>query len=325
MGGAQQGKANQFPDFETFKNLPDSQDPYTFSIVLPHMSGHLRMLKMGSVMLSDGGVELSDRAPHMQGLRHFNEFPTVEMNFVLEGNIVQRQGHLSRELHFCKGYHNVMYNQGEWESNEFIGAGRHNPFSIHIHIERFIQLFAVHSAPFEDLANKITKGIPFLVEQPGLSMTPVMYALIRSFWDCSLTGSLKSLFLETKTMELLLLQWDAFNRMPGMGKLSKKEIERMYWAREILLKDLQRPPTLAQLARLCGTNEFALKNGFKEVFGNTVFGYFNAVRLEQARQLLLHTEKTLAEIAIETGYAHVQHFSRAFRKQFGMAPGTMRR
>jgi AraC-like DNA-binding protein len=42
-----------------------------------------------------------------------------------------------------------------------------------------------------------------------------------------------------------------------------------------------------------------------------------------AKRLLYEGEKNVSMIAYELGYAHPQHFNRAFKKQFGIAPGEL--
>jgi len=327
MQGEQAVAHRDFPGFEELKNLPGSDTPYIFSVTMPQVRGHFRLLKMGSIAISEGEMELSEDVPEYVSMKHLNDLPLVEMNFSLEGHIRQKLGFLKDELIFTKGYHNIMYNHGEWEHNHFLRGGRHNTFTINVHADRFIQLFSAHSSPMDDMATKVMRETPFLLEQPKLPFTPYMHAIIQSFWHCSLTGGLKSLYVETKMMELLLLQWSLLTQAASSGSVlkSKTDVEKIHWAREILLKDLQHPPSLAQLARQCGLNEFKLKKGFKEIFSDTVFGYFASVRLEQARQLLLHTGKTVSEIAYESGFTHPQHFQRAFKKQFGIAPGQLRK
>lgn len=49
--------------------------------------------------------------------------------------------------------------------------------------------------------------------------------------------------------------------------------QRIFFARDCLLKNIDAPPTLSQLARAAGLNEFKLKKGFKEIFNQTVFEY----------------------------------------------------
>jgi len=324
---SQQEQHPDFPGFDEITNLPESETPYIFSVSLPQVDGHFRLLKMGAIALSDGWMQLKDKHLEFAAMKHFNELPLVEMNFSLEGCIRQKLGFLKEDVIFTKGYHNIMYNRGEWEHNQFMNGGIHNTFTINIHADRFLELFSAYSSPMDRLAENVLKQQPFLLQQPTLPYTPQMLSIINSLWSCTLTGGLKQLFLDSKMMELLLLQFELFTQ-PGPGKNTgpdKNELEKLHLAREILLRDIQHPPTLAQLARQCGLNEFKLKKGFKAAFNNTVFGYFAATRLEQARQLILHTPNTISEIAYETGFSHPQHFQRAFKKHFGIPPGQLRK
>jgi AraC-like DNA-binding protein len=89
--------------------------------------------------------------------------------------------------------------------------------------------------------------------------------------------------------------------------------------------NLETPPTLSELARIVGINEYKLKRGFKETFGNTVFGYLGDARLEMAKNDLLENKKSVSDISAELGYSSVQHFSNAFKKKFGLSPGKLKR
>lgn len=323
----EQERTSNFPTFEEFRRLPDDDDPKEFRITLPEIKGRLRTLKMGQVYLSDGAMELSGTAVGKGSIRHFNDLPLVEMNFVLDGHIRQRVGHIKEDIAYKKGYHNLMYNRGEWEQNTCMTGGLHNTFTVNVLEDRFVELFSGHSAELAVLGEKVVRKTPFLMDRPGQDVTPAMRSIIDSLWACPLRGALKSLFLEARTMDLLLLQWDRFTgarKTPGVLR-SKADMDRIHQAREVLSLNLDRPPTLAQLARLCGLNEFKLKKGFKEVFSDTVYGYVGNARLEQARLLILDTDRTITDIALATGYAHAQHFHRAFKKKYGLAPGQLRK
>ncbi len=105
----------------------------------------------------------------------------------------------------------------------------------------------------------------------------------------------------------------------------KKEYdrERLLFARDYLIKHIENPPSLPELSRLAGINEFKLKNGFKELFGLPVFAWLADYRLETARTELLKNERTITEIAFELGFSSPQHFSMAFKKKFGVPPGQI--
>ena len=135
------------------------------------------------------------------------------------------------------------------------------------------------------------------------------------------------MFLLSKSIELLVLQAEAYNKAKDSGpKFLKTEYdkERIVYAREYLIKHLDMPPGLSELARAAGINEYKLKKGFKETFGNTVFGYLAETRLELAKNDLLEKKKSVSEIAFELGYSSVQHFSNAFKKKFGVSPGRLK-
>ncbi|MEH2290578.1 AraC family transcriptional regulator [Nostoc sp.] len=71
----------------------------------------------------------------------------------------------------------------------------------------------------------------------------------------------------------------------------------MHHAKAILNQRLPHPPSLINLAKEIGLNDFKLKRGFREVFGTTVLEYVQSLRLEQAQRLLPRTNLTVAEIA----------------------------
>ncbi|WP_339071023.1 AraC family transcriptional regulator [Chitinophaga sp. 212800008-4] len=316
-----------YPTYEAFTSLPVSAAPLVFDFLLPEVKGRMRMMKLGAIHVSDGQLEISGKAAHDTQLRHYNDHPCIEMNFMLEGNILQQHSHLSEKLYFTRGYHNVMFNQGEWEQNQYMGSGIHNNFTINIHTSRFLELFSAYAEQLDDIAGKVARGEPFLLHRPELPFTPQMLQVIHNIWNNPLSGTLQNLYLETKTTELLLLQWEQFTRPRKAATVlkSREDIARIHLAREILLNNIQQPPSLAQLAQQCGVNEFKLKKGFRELFNDTVFGYLHELRLEQARQLVLDTDMSMAEIAAVTGYAHSQHFHRAFRQRYGTTPLQLRK
>lgn len=134
----------------------------------------------------------------------------------------------------------------------------------------------------------------------------------------------KTLFLYARVIDLLLLQQESYLRAKTPQPVHVKneyDRERIVFARDYLLTHMDAPPSLAQLAAIAGINEFKLKRGFKELFNNTVFAYLADIRLEMARRALLQKQKTVTQIAFELGYASLPHFSAAFKKKFGVAPG----
>lgn len=82
---------------------------------------------------------------------------------------------------------------------------------------------------------------------------------------------------------------------------------------------------ICHLRSLAGKNYrhqwIQIEKGYKQMFGNTIFGHLAESRLEKSRTALQQSEKTIAEIAFELRYSSVQHFSAAFKKRYGIPPG----
>ncbi|NCU06276.1 MAG: helix-turn-helix transcriptional regulator, partial [Chitinophagaceae bacterium] len=83
--------------------------------------------------------------------------------------------------------------------------------------------------------------------------------------------------------------------------------------------------TLQQLSRKVGINEFKLKKGFKQLFGDTVFGYRHTVRMERAKEIILETKLEFSDIAFMTGFEHAENFHKAFKKYHGYTAVELRK
>lgn len=168
------------------------------------------------------------------------------------------------------------------------------------------------------------EAIPF---SPVRMITPAMQLALQHMLDCPYQGVIKQMYLESKSVEVLTLWLDqacSGDFPPQRSTASRtQDIDRIYQAKEILLQQLDNPPSLLALARQVGLNDCSLKRGFKQVFGTTVFGCLHQYRMEQARSLLLDHRWSVTEVARKVGYKNLCAFSTAFRKTFGVSPRVM--
>ncbi len=134
-----------------------------------------------------------------------------------------------------------------------------------------------------------------------------------------LQGPLQELYLESKLLELVYQTFDT----PSLNidtELSHDDCKALNKAKYILLCDLANPPSLKTLARQCALNEFKLKQGFKKLFGTTVYGLVHTKRLEKAKEFLEKQEISVQEAALHVGYKSLSHFSKAFKERYGKFP-----
>lgn len=176
-------------------------------------------------------------------------------------------------------------------------------------------------------AQAIEKQEPLRMPYNG-KIDPLMKNTIRQLLQNPFQGAVRRLFVESKVLELFAAQLESFKGLLGCHERnhsSNKDHEKFHYAKNLLEERLQNPPTIYELSRLVGLNEFKLKKGFKELFGNTIFGYLTDYRLGFARQFLLNTDKTIADISNMIGYSHQQHFSTAFKRKYGVTPSELRK
>lgn len=145
------------------------------------------------------------------------------------------------------------------------------------------------------------------------------------------TGSVKKLFIESKMLELMAIRlsycYEKTVSNPKSRTLSfrKEELERIRFAGEVVAERMDDPPSISQLARISGINEFKLKAGFKVVFGATIYEYIRALRMEKAYALLHSGEMNVSEVAYHLGYRKAAHFSKLFQKCYGINPGQIKK
>jgi AraC family transcriptional activator of pyochelin receptor len=165
---------------------------------------------------------------------------------------------------------------------------------------------------------------PEFIPQP---LTPELMLVAHQVLDCPLEGSARRFFMEGKALEILALQLGAFSSMSlrETATPNRVERERLEEARKILNAEYSDPPTLLALARRVGLNDFKLKRGFKAIYQTTVFGYVRRLRMAKSLAMLQTGDMNVSEIASAMGYSCFGHFSRAFRKQFGITPSDVRK
>jgi hypothetical protein len=126
----------------------------------------------------------------------------------------------------------------------------------------------------KQFADKIILGTPVAFSNSNLNIDLPLQTCINSILNCDYTNGLKRLFLLSKTIELLVLQAESFNNFQNSTSAyikSDYDKERIVFARDYLVKNIESPPTLVELAKITGLNEYKLKRGFKEVFNQTAF------------------------------------------------------
>lgn len=143
-----------------------------------------------------------------------------------------------------------------------------------------------------------------------------------------LPPDLRGAYLQAKAMEIVCQMIGAFSTREAVRKLSirlsTRDLNRIYEARDYLSQHYVTPPSLAELSRMVGINQTKLKAGFKQAIGMTVYHYVIERRMECAAELLLAGSHSVSEVAYMVGYEYPANFTYAFKKRFGHLPRGLR-
>ena len=109
----------------------------------------------------------------------------------------------------------------------------------------------------------------------------------------------------------------------SLGRLDGYD-PRLAQAIRLMEAHVDRPLTVAAIARRIGLSARALELLFARSIGESPGAYYLRLRLNAARRLVLDTAEPMADIAARTGFSSGSSFSRAFKAGFGQPPARMR-
>jgi len=118
-------------------------------------------------------------------------------------------------------------------------------------------------------------------------------------------------------IDVLELLYEIFSllEIENLGA-SKEELEIIKKAQKALLKDIQNPPTIKELALICKVNESRLKKVFKKVTKKTIRKYLQEKRLEYAHILVKSQNYTMGQVARMVGFKHQYYFSQLYYSKY---------
>jgi AraC family transcriptional regulator len=94
--------------------------------------------------------------------------------------------------------------------------------------------------------------------------------------------------------------------------------------REILHDRFLDPPSACEVAAEVGVHPSHLARTFRAHYGDSPGAYTRRLRLEWAAERLVRTEEPLVVLAADAGFVDQSHFTRAFKRRFGLTPARYR-
>ncbi|WP_010275317.1 helix-turn-helix transcriptional regulator [Paenibacillus senegalensis] len=244
------------------------------------------------------------------------QYPHLEISYSLEGSGNWELSGGSRNYDLKSGTSSLLFVRDEKVHAELSPHER----MLQMEIRMDIRHLNMHLPELDSFLEK-----SFFCTQ--VADAPQISLIVEQMKQCPYSGALRRLYLEGKAYELLAFHLDhaGAKREQSKSQLTAEDIRCLYEARQFLSHTWRQPPSLVELARLCGLNDYKLKLGFKELFGTTVFGYVRSLRMNEARKILEEGKVNVSEAASMVGYHNFSHFSALFRKTIGYNPSEVRR
>ena len=264
-------------------------------------------------------------------LKHTNESEYEEnFNYNIGKDYIQ--------FHFClKGFSNFLFNEGSYvfnveNENSILLYNPHKELpinlvlnsesqvlSILISIKKFHSLFSSEADQISFLNNENAGNKLYKEKKIG----PMIAIVLNQMYQQSMDLTMYTLYLRGKVFELMSLYFSKDKEMdieqcPFLA--DDNNIKKIKLAKEIIISRMMEPPTLVELAKEVDISLKKLKQGFKQVYGSSVFSFLLDYKMQVSKRLLSSGKYNVNEVALKIGYSTATHFINAFKKKFGTTP-----
>ncbi len=251
---------------------------------------------------------------------------SVEMHFTLKGNSKCKIKNTNIDFEYTNNFHNILYSSSI--RGEITFSSPHVSFlEINLH-PHFFEKYLPNEELFAQFKELIQHKKTSFLGGHNFPITAEMMNIIQQIITCKWEDNYRSLFLEAKVLELLLLQLDqisSYDISLSYKKTSSEEIiNKMMLVQEIILNKLDENLLLSDLAKIVYTNTSTLKKEFKKLHGITVGKYITEKKMNKAKELLIKKGLSIRDVSEAIGYKNPQHFSTAFKREFGFSPSMLK-
>ena len=242
------------------------------------------------------------------------------------------------QFHFClKGQTNFIFNQGNYtfqvqENHSMLLYNPQKPLPINVELtpETWMISILISIAKFHSLFSSDANHISFLSQEnsskkyyDNLPFTSSIAVVLSQILQARVHDSMKSLYFKGKIYELLSLYFNknddsSIEQCPFL--IDEQNVQKIRNAKDIILDRMIDPPSLDALALEIGLPLKKLKQGFKQVYGDTVFAYLLEHKMQEARRMLDSQKYNVNEVGLKLGYSTSSHFIAAFKKKYGTTP-----
>ena len=201
-----------------------------------------------------------------------------------------------------------------------------HPINIELLPESKYMLLLVRIDKFHTFFSKEARIIHFDKKTGGIfsnvkELSAREIVVINEIFNFNLDLSVESLYTKGKVFELLSIFFNKKNDSISCPYLkNEKNVKKIRKAKDIITQRVNNPPGLQELASMVELPLNKLKEGFKQIYGITVFGFLLNYKMELAKNMIESKNHNVAEISHMLGYSTSSHFIAAFKDKYGTTP-----
>ena len=243
----------------------------------------------------------------------------IQFHFCLKGDSKFQFNNGSYSFPVTSGNSILLYNPSQELPIKASLASNSLVLSVLISIKKFHSLFS-NQADQISFLNQDNIGNKFYKEK---KLAPMISVVLNQMVQQSVHQSMYKLYLRAKVFELMSLYFNKDKEMdieqcPFL--VDDKNIKKIRNAKEIIISRMTEPPTLTDLATEVEISLKKLKEGFKQVYGASVYVFLLDYKMQVSKRLLSSGNYNVNEVALKVGYSTATHFINAFKKKFGTTP-----
>lgn len=231
----------------------------------------------------------------------------------------------NKRYYFKQNSCGLLFINNQSKGEGFYHKNTHLDFVSYYFNQNFFEKLAFcYPKLLEVLYKKYETGETFTLTEDSLPITYKMQQILSQLGQEYLAGNMNNMYYESKIVTLLSLQIELTSNqtVPNIKTYikSKTDYNKIHEAKDFLISDITMPLHINAISKQVGINEDKLKKGFKEVFGNTIFGYLYEHKMSLASEYLKDKSIPIKEVAFRCGYDYLSHFSTTFKRYYGCTP-----
>lgn len=242
------------------------------------------------------------------------------------------------QFHFClKGGAKFIFNEGRYalevtEDNSLLlyNTQVDLPLNLVLNANSWMVSIVMTIRKFHSLFSKEADYIPFLSSDnkdkkyySQEAVSPAIAVVLSQVMNYNLHRSIKELYIKGKVYELISLYFNKsqdadVEQCPFL--VDEDNVKRIRNAKEIIISRMAEPPSLQDLSEEIGLSLKKLKEGFKQIYGDSVYSFLFDYKMEYARKMLESGKHNVNEVGLKVGYSTSSHFIAAFKKKYSTTP-----